>query len=139
MSLSIEGGGSSAADPARTRAEDLGHVLRMMRLLLTAVDHAGACGLTLTADSALVALLRRLVGEAAGGPHSSRTALMALRDLAFRVEASRVLLAERFGPEVAREAAALLDTADIRAFLEQEQPAPRRTDFARTVDKGGRA
>lgn len=122
MSLPRDGDGLAASvpDAPGPRPDDLNHVLRMMRLLLTAVDHAGENGLTLSVDSALVTVLRRLVAEATGSPHSSRTAIMALRDLAFRVEASRVLLSERFGPEVAREVAVLLDTSDIRTFLDQE-------------------
>lgn len=101
--------------------EDLAHVLRLMRLLLTAVDYAGEEGLRLTRDSAVVALARSLVGAPGSEAHSSRTALMALRDLVWRVDTARVLISAKVSPETRDEVDTLLGTDDIHDFLAQER------------------
>ncbi len=100
--------------------EDLSYVLRLMRLLITAVDYAGAEGLKLDRDSALVGLARSLVGKAGVSPHSSRTAVMALRDLVWRVDTARGLIGARLDEAGQRELDLLLATEDIHDFLRQE-------------------
>ena len=106
---------AGAPDP-----EDLSHVLRLLRLLITAVDYAGADGLRLDRDSALVGLARALVGRTGTAPHSSRTAVMALRDLVWRVDTARPLLAVHLNDAGRRELDMLLTTDDIHQFLVQE-------------------
>lgn len=95
-------------------------VIRVMRLLLTAVEMSGEEGLWLTNDSPLVGLARTLVGGGGANHHSSRTALMALRDLVWRVDNARVLLEPRLDPAGRAELASLLATDDIHTFLRQE-------------------
>ena len=110
----------AAADPSAEAADDLAHVLRLMRLLLTAVDYAGDEGLRLTRDSAVVGLARTLVGRNSETPHSSRTALMALRDLVWRVDTARGLISRHLDPAGRTELDLLLATDDIHEFLRQE-------------------
>ncbi|BBE70612.1 hypothetical protein [Oharaeibacter diazotrophicus] len=114
-------GSAGAGRCPAAEAEDLGHVLRLMRLLLTAVDYAGTDGLTLERDSALVGLVRTLVGRQGTSPHSTRTAVMALRDLVWRVDTARALLSARVDEAGRRELDVLLDTDDIHLFLRQER------------------
>jgi hypothetical protein len=106
--------------PAAAPSDELAHVLRLMRLLLTAVDYAGDDGLRLTRDSAVVGLARSLVGGSGAAPHSSRTALMALRDLVWRVDTARGLIARHLDPAGRTELELLLATDDIHQFLAQE-------------------
>jgi hypothetical protein len=110
----------AAADDTPAGADDLAHVLRLMRLLLTAVDYAGDEGLRLTRDSAVVGLARSLVGRGGEAPHSSRTAVMALRDLVWRVDTARGLIARHLDPAGRTELDLLLATDDIHEFLRQE-------------------
>lgn len=114
-------GSAGAGQRPAVEAEDLGHVLRLMRLLLTAVDYAGSDGLTLERDSALVGLVRTLVGRQGICPHTTRTAVMALRDLVWRVDTARALLSARVDEDGRRELDMLLDTDDIHLFLRQER------------------
>lgn len=104
-------------------ADDCGTMLRLMQLVLTAVDSAGADGYRLTRDSAVASLARALVGEATGGAGTGRTAMMALRDLVWRVDMARELLLGRVSAKEAKEVSSLLDTADIHAFIRSAAPA----------------
>ncbi|WP_181702133.1 hypothetical protein [Chthonobacter albigriseus] len=104
-------------DPARVDVTD---VVRVLRLLLTAVEMSGEDGLRLTNDAPLVGLARTLVGGTGAYHHSSRTALMALRDLVWRVDSAKALLEQRMDAEGRAELAALLATDDIHMFLRQE-------------------
>jgi len=113
-------GSTGAGHRPAADGDDLGHVLRLMRLLLTAVDYAGADGLMLERDSALVGLVRTLVGRQGACPHSSRTAVMALRDLVWRVDTARSMLAARVDEAGRHELDVLLATDDIHLFLRQE-------------------
>lgn len=108
-----------AVDAGET--EDLSYVLRLLRLLITAVDYAGKDGLRLDRDSALVGLARSLVGKSGVAPHSSRTAVMALRDLVWRVDTARGLIAARLDEAGRAELDLLLSTEDIHLFLRQER------------------
>ncbi|WP_075214470.1 hypothetical protein [Mongoliimonas terrestris] len=95
-------------------------LLRVLRLLLTAVELSGDEGLRLTKDSPLVGLARTLVGGSGAGHHTTRTAIMALRDLVWRVDSARSLLEQRLDAAGRVELAALLTTDDIHVFLNQE-------------------
>lgn len=108
---------ASASDPASVDVTD---VIRVMRLLLTAVEMSGDEGLRLTNNSPLVGLARTLLGGTGTDHHSSRTALMALRDLVWRVDSARALLEPRLDAAGRAELAALLATDDIHIFLRQE-------------------
>lgn len=118
----IPSGNPVAAAPlaAAAEVEDLAHVLRLMRLLITAVDYAGGEGLRLERDSALVCLARSIVAKTGAASHSSRTAVMALRDLVWRVDTARGLIGARLDDAGRREVDLLLATDDIHQFLRQE-------------------
>ena len=103
-------------------AADCGTMLHLMQLVLTAVDAAGSDGYRLTHDSAVASLARALVGEATVGAGMGRTAMMALRDMVWRVDMARELLLSRLGAKDAKEVEALLDTADIHAFIRSAVP-----------------
>ena len=98
--------------------DDSGALLRLMQLVLASVEASGAEGCRLTRDSAIVSVARALVGEATDWTAASRTATMALRDLVWRVDTARGLLVDKVGDRARQEVEALLDTADIHAFLD---------------------
>ncbi len=106
--------------------DDSGALLRLMQLVLAGVDASGSDGCRLTRDSAIVSVARALVGEATDWTAASRTATMALRDLVWRVDTARGLLLDKVGERARKEVEALLDTADIHAFLKTSGPRARR-------------
>ncbi|WP_181705308.1 hypothetical protein [Chthonobacter rhizosphaerae] len=65
-------------------------------------------------------MARTLVGGSGADHHSTRTAMMALRDLVWRVDSARALLEQRLDAAGRMELAALLTTDDIHVFLKQE-------------------
>lgn len=99
---------------------DLAHITRLMRLLITAIDHAGDDGLLLTREDALVGLARVLVKGEPHTLHTSRTSIMALRDLVWRVDTARALITQMVAQNQRAEIAILLATDDIHEFLSQE-------------------
>lgn len=103
--------------------DDSGALLRLMQLVLAGVDASGSEGCRLTRDSAIVSVARALVGEATDWTAASRTATMALRDLVWRVDTARDLLLDKVGDRARKEVEALLDTADIHAFLKTAVPS----------------
>ncbi|MBS1165040.1 MAG: hypothetical protein H6R00_1065 [Proteobacteria bacterium] len=106
--------------------DDSGALLRLMQLVLAGVDASGSEGCRLTRDSAIVSVARALVGEATDWTAASRTATMALRDLVWRVDTARGLLLDKVSDRARKDVEALLDTADIHAFLKTALPrAPR--------------
>jgi hypothetical protein len=106
--------GKSDGDPEQA------DIKRLLRLLVTQIECAGESGVKLTADAALYRAALRTLEATPEMRASTRTALMALRDLAWRVDSVRfVLSAHSTDPEVA-EALSLLDTSDIHMFLRQE-------------------
>lgn len=104
--------------------DDSGALLRLMQLVLAGVDASGSEGCRLTRDSAIVSVARALVGEATDWTAASRTATMALRDLVWRVDTARGLLLDKVGDRARKEVEALLDTADIHAFLKASAQTP---------------
>ncbi len=118
--------------------DDSGALLRLMQLVLAGVDSSGSEGCRLTRDSAIVSVARALVGEATEWTAASRTATMALRDLVWRVDTARGLLLEKVGDRARKEVEALLDTADIHAFLKTALPArpPEAEDGEEIAGKG---
>ena len=64
----------------------------------------------------------------------SRTATMALRDLVWRVDTARGLLVDKVGDRARQEVEALLDTADIHAFLDNiTQQRPRTPESGEEI------
>ena len=104
--------------PNESGALDDGALLRLMQLVLASVEASGAEGCRLTRDSAVVSVARALVGEATDWSTASRTATMALRDLVWRVDTARGLLVDKVDDRTRQKVEALLDTADIHAFLD---------------------
>lgn len=98
--------------------DDGGALLRLMQLVLASVEASGTEGCRLTRDSAIVSVARALVGEATNWSAASRTTTMALRDLVWRVDTARGLIIDKVGDRARQEVEALLDTADIHAFLD---------------------
>lgn len=105
-------------------SDDSGALLRLMQLVLSTVDEAGDEGCRLTRESAIVAVARALIGEATDPTSVSRTAMMTLRDLVWRVDTARGLLIEKIGERARLELETLLDTADVHAFLRSAAPPP---------------
>ncbi|MBH0236608.1 hypothetical protein [Methylobrevis albus] len=99
---------------------------RLLRLLLAAAEHAPDGVLTLAKDSPILSLARRAVGATADDIESTRTAMMALRDLVWRVDSARGLLEQRLDAAERAELGQLLATDDIHRFLDRE----RRPAFA---------
>ena len=106
--------------PAAARCSDTAHVMRLMRLLITAVDHAGEDGLVLKKDAALVGVARSFVNASDSDVQSTRTAVMALRDLVWRMDTARSLIEPMVETDRRGEIAILLATDDIHQFLSQE-------------------
>ncbi|WP_237155127.1 hypothetical protein [Oryzibacter oryziterrae] len=98
-------------------------ILRLVRLLLASVQAAGPDGLLVTRDSALISLAERLVGEAGDPSGFTRSTAMVLRDLVWRVDMAKDVLATRLTPEVVRELNELLDTRDVHDFIGADRPA----------------
>jgi hypothetical protein len=94
-------------------------LVRLARLMVSTIDAAGSEGLRLTPNSAVLSLARALVGEATDKSGMVQTAVMALRDLVWRVDTARSLLAQRSSPSDRREIEQLFDTSDVHAFLTQ--------------------
>lgn len=110
----------NAPCPAEARSASDADLLRLLGLLVVAVDCAGPDGLRLTNGSALVALARTVIDGSARDPQATRSALMALRDLVWRVDVARSLIEPWLDEQRRGDLAALLDTDDIHAFLRRE-------------------
>ena len=117
--------------------DDSGALLRLMQLVLAGVDASGSEGCRLTRDSAIVSVARALVGEATDWTSASRTATMALRDLVWRVDTARGLLLDKVGDRARQDVEALLDTADIHAFLKTALEKPRPAEDGEEIARNG--
>ncbi|MCM5552423.1 hypothetical protein [Pleomorphomonas sp. NRK KF1] len=117
--------------------DDSGALLRLMQLVLAGVDASGSEGCRLTRDSAIVSVARALVGEATEWTAASRTATMALRDLVWRVDTARGLLLDKVGDRARKDVEALLDTADIHAFLKTALGTPRASEDGEEIARNG--
>lgn len=117
--------------------DDSGALLRLMQLVLAGVDASGSEGCRLTRDSAIVSVARALVGEATDWTSASRTATMALRDLVWRVDTARGLLLDKVGDRARQDVEALLDTADIHAFLKTALEKPRVAEDGEEIARNG--
>lgn len=127
--MSRKGEAVAAADAAPGDEQErawLVEAARLMRLLLAAAEHAPDGILTLQSDAPILTLARRAVGATADDIESTRTAMMALRDLVWRVDSARGLLEQRLGEADRAEVGLLLATDDIHRFLDRE----RRPAFA---------
>lgn len=113
-------------------------MMRLARLIVAAIDLAGVDGLRLTSQSAVYALSRALVREADDDTGLTRTAMMVLRDLVWRVDTARALLAQRASPPERREFDELFDTSDVHAFLVQAARDTREDEKSRaeTIGRG---
>jgi hypothetical protein len=105
---------------APLRLQDTADMMRLLRLFVTQVQSAGPKGVTLTANSALFQMACRMLEASPAERESTRTALMALRDLVWRVDSVRSVLASHDAEPPVAEAIKLLDTLDIHQFLRQE-------------------
>jgi hypothetical protein len=101
------------------RAQEFADVVRLLRLLIGQVE-AGSSGVMLTRESALFQTACRLLDASPEQRETTRTALMVLRDLVWRVDSVRNVLAANAADPVVAEALSLLDTSDIHLFLRQE-------------------
>ena len=112
-----------STDPGVATAEraplDVSAVLRLVRLLISAVDAAGPAGLRFTSDSAIYCLARALLAEAVDDTGMARTTLMALRDLVWRVDTARAILGNGCNNGERLEIERMLDTSDVHLFLRQ--------------------
>jgi hypothetical protein len=99
--------------------QEFADVVRLLRLLVGQVE-AGSSSVTLTRDSALFRTACRLLDASPEQRETTRTALMVLRDLVWRVDSVRNVLASNAADPVVAEALSLLDTSDIHLFLRQE-------------------
>lgn len=88
----------------------------LVRLMLAGADET-LHGSRLTNEAAIDALARRLIDAARGTDGRTRTAVMALRDLVWRVDTARVLIAPKLQEIGSGELADLLATDDIHALL----------------------
>lgn len=102
---------------ALLRPED---AMRLARLVLAAFGRTADDPL-LTNDDALVALAAKLVRSTGSDASSARTVAMALRDLVWRVDTARGLIAARLDDAGRRELDILLATEDIHAVLRRER------------------
>lgn len=100
------------------RAQEFADVVRLLRLLIGQVE-AGS-GVMLTRDGALFQAACRLLDASPEQRETTRTALMVLRDLVWRVDSVRNVLASNAEDPAVAEALSLLDTSDIHLFLRQE-------------------
>ncbi len=106
---------ASGPDPAGDLRLDVRALVRLLRAVQEAEANAGSE--RLTNEAAVDALARKIVAAAAGPEPGTRTALMALRDLVWRVDTARVLIEPRLEAAGFRELADLLATDDIHALL----------------------
>lgn len=106
------GGGSAHGDDAPS---DIGG---LVRLLVAACSVAGDAA-RLTNDPAVDALARKIVAAADAHDTGTRTAVMALRDLVWRVDTARVLIEPRLVDAGCPDLADLLATDDIHALLRE--------------------
>jgi len=100
--------------------QDPADLMPLLRLFVTQVQSSGQNGVTLTANSALFQTACRILDASPAERKSTRTALMALRDLVWRVDSVRSVLASHDAEPAVAEAIELLDTSDIHQFLGQE-------------------
>lgn len=101
------------------RTQEFADVVRLLRLLISQVE-AGSSSVTLTRDSALFHAACRLLDASPEQRETTRTALMVLHDLVWRVDSVRNVLASSAADPAVEEALGLLDTSDIHLFLRQE-------------------
>lgn len=101
------------------KSQEFADVVRLLRLLISQVE-ANSSGVILTRDSALFHAACRILDASPGQRETTRTALMVLRDLVWRVDSVRNVLASNAADPAVSEALSLLDTSDIHLFLRQE-------------------
>jgi hypothetical protein len=100
--------------------QEVADITRLLRLLVTQVENSGPAGVTLRPDAALFQIATKILNASPEERASTRTALMALRDLVWRVDSVRSMLAVNGADPAIAEALNLLDTSDIHLFLRQE-------------------
>lgn len=110
----------AASDPSSVAiGQQFADIMRLLRLVIDQVD-ANADGIRLTRDSALFHAAFGLLDASPEQRGSTRTALMVLRDLVWRVDSVRAVLRPHDAEPHVAEALGLLDTSDIHLFLKQE-------------------
>jgi hypothetical protein len=117
----VEDGPTAPSLPPSTPGEAeagsaIADVRVLVRLMLAGADET-LHGSRLTNEAAIDALARRLIEAARGTDGRTRTAVMALRDLVWRVDTARVLIAPKLQEIGSGELADLLATDDIHALL----------------------
>ncbi|HUG60415.1 MAG TPA: hypothetical protein VMP03_01145 [Methylomirabilota bacterium] len=94
-------------------------MLALVRLMLASGCIEPETSTLLTNETAVDGLARKLTGETGGKVAGTRTAVMALRDLVWRVDTARVLIEPRLDAAGCAELAELLSTEDIHALLRE--------------------
>lgn len=100
--------------------QEAADVLRLLRLLIARVEGSGPSGVTLSSDEPLFQIAKQMLDASPEQRASTRTALMTLRDLVWRVDSVRSMLSPHIAEPAIAEALELLDTSDIHQFLRQE-------------------
>lgn len=111
---------NSALVPEASDMQHRADCLRVMRFFVAEVMQAGPEGTVISTRSALFQIACRMLNDGPDERGSTRTALMALRDLVWRVDSVRSVLATHEAEPALTEALKLLDTSDIHLFLKQE-------------------
>lgn len=102
------------------REQEVADIVRLLRVLVADVEAAGPSGVQLTTGSAVFRIARQILDASPEQRASTRTALMTLRDLVWRVDTVRSVLSSDSSEPAISEALNWLDTADIHLFLRQE-------------------
>lgn len=102
------------------RGQAVADVIRSLRLLFAEIEASPSGCATLERGHAIYRVAERLFYADANGRASNRTAVMTLRDLVWRVDSVRYVLAERLGADEGAALLCLLDTTDVHDFLRQE-------------------
>lgn len=102
------------------REQEVADIVRLLRILFADVEAAGPSGVQLTTGSAVFHIARQMLDASPEQRASTRTALMTLRDLVWRVDTVRSVLSSYSSEPAIGEALSWLDTSDIHLFLRQE-------------------
>lgn len=94
-------------------------VMRLLRLLIGQVE-AGSSDVVLTRESAMYQAACRLLDATPEHRAATRTAIMALRDLLWRVDTVRSILESHTNDPTIAEAVRWLETSDVHQFMRQE-------------------
>jgi hypothetical protein len=105
---------------ASLRLQDAADMMRRLRLFVAQVQSARPTSITRTANSAFFQTACRILDASPTERESTRTALMALRDIVWRVDSVRSVRVSHDAEPPIAEANKLLDTSDIHLFLRQE-------------------